>query len=105
MAKLRDKQTIIDHLSAAQRGIPDNGIRTRALKDGLDIAKREVERESSFDDMIVLDRITKAYYSYDAYIDVANSIHKTLEVVGLNGKYSFVAKLIEFHWVVTFQLR
>lgn len=112
MSKLLDKQTVIDHISAAQRGIPDNGIRTRALKDGLDIAKREVERESSFDDMIVLDRITKAYhinfvekFTLEDALSHASSVETTMKVVGLYDKYKAFSKLVNHHWVVTFQLR
>ena len=112
MATLIDKESTIAHIIEAKNNIPDNGMRTRALKEGLEIAQREIEMHRTYDDLALLDRISKVYYAglykfFDAHdaVNIAWSVDRTLKAVGLYDKYKMTAKFVRSHYIVTFKLR
>ena len=112
MATLIDKGSTIAHIIEAKNNIPDNGMRTRAIKEGLEIAQREIEMHRDYDNLALLNRIAKTYwvdecseFTVDSALSIGVSVNKTLKVVGLYDKYKMMAKLVNRHWVVTFKSR
>jgi hypothetical protein len=106
MGRLVELDSVLDLLDKTLSGIPDNGIRTRAIKEGIGIAKREMEAYCSQGEAHLLNTISDSYREYPAGGDIITVVNKTLEVCGLDSKYKALADFsVESGWVVGFEFK